>query len=129
MNDAHAREVAVIEAMVGSFFEPVERDRSIAQLIAGRISRFSNPVSKDRLWWASQEQWWGSQAQQDFAIYGTVLVGHQWNMVGFDEAAEIPEPSLPRAAKPQRVMGRPRKVAQEPGRKFSGMSRFPWRQQ
>lgn len=38
------------------------------------------------------------------------------------------EDPLSPALEPQRVIGRPRKAAPKPGRKFSGMTRFSWRQ-
>ena len=125
VNEEHAREVAAIEAMMGAYFEPVTADRSIAQLVAQRINRFSHPINRDRLWWASQEQWWDS-GWRDFQVFGTVLVGQQWSIACFDEVAEIPESIFPQM--PKRVMDRPRKVAPKPGRKFSGMTRFSWRQ-
>ena len=120
VNEAHAREVAAIEAMTTSYFEPVTRDRSIAQLISDRVHGYS-PVQAwlDAMWSGHLPQL--QQAMTEMVAYGTVLV--KWDPTYFDEVA-----LLPPAREPPHVMGRPRKIAPKPGRKFSGMSRFAWRQ-
>jgi hypothetical protein len=108
MSDAHAREVAAIEAMVGEYC-----GREPAEAPYGRSPAMDAMFDIKKL----RE-----------AILGAVAVDEHWQMV--DMLAPIPSLDEPpyKIEEPQRVMGHPHKAATKPGRKFSGMTRFPWRQ-
>ena len=113
MSDAHAREVAAIEAMVGEYC-----GREPAEAPYGRSPAMDAMFDIKKL----------REAMLHFMSLGAVAVDEHWQMV--DMLAPIPSLDEPpyKIEEPQRVMGRPRKVAVKPGRKFSGMTRFPWRQ-
>lgn len=109
MTDAHAREVAAIEEMTADYCgtEPVRYGRSPAQDALFDLRKFQEALLR-------------------FRSLGTAVVVDHW--VTVDTWGLLVQSPLPRAPSPQRVMGRPRKVAPKPGRKFSGMTRFSWRQ-
>lgn len=116
VNEAHASEVAAIEAMTVELCgcEPVD-GRSPAQVWIDEMKALGLPAWLKRM--------------DDLVAYGQVAF--RWSTSGHGNELIQPvanEEVFRRAPEPQRVMGRPRKAAPKPGRKFSGMTEFSWRQ-
>jgi hypothetical protein len=112
MTEAHAREVAAIEEMTAEYCG------------AEPPARYGRSPAMDAMFDIKKLR----EAMLHFMSSGAVAINEHWQMV--DMLAPIPSLDEPpyKIEEPQRGMGRPRKVAVKPGRKFSGMTRFPWRQ-